>query len=348
MTSKSLARRPIATMPTPRRPELVLTTASVPKRQRLAFWRDYVCQTIAGVDARPLSDAAPYAGRIRAQTIPVADTPGYDLLSVQADAQRVSRTRDLISVRTDDSWLLMIQDLGTCAIAQEGRQATLVAGDIAFLDTSRPYEVTFPEVFRQSILKVPAALFRDLFPMRRDVAGMALSGNDALVQIARHNLLLLDRLAQEIDPAFLPAAAQRATDHLALAMRAQLDGASHRSGGDASALHFSRATEHIAAHLHEPALSVQSVARAIGLSTGHLHEVFRAAAATTVGEYIRRRRLAQCRRELADQSLRHQSITSIAYRWGFSEASSFSRAFRTAYQTSPRHFRQNHELGHPR
>jgi AraC-like DNA-binding protein len=33
-------------------------------------------------------------------------------------------------------------------------------------------------------------------------------------------------------------------------------------------------------------------------------------------------------------------ITFIAHRWGFSEASSLSRAFRVAYQTSPRRYRQ--------
>lgn len=340
MTLKSVQRRDIEARTAPR-PALVLTTASVPKPQRLAFWRDYVCQTIAGVDARPLSDESPYAGRIHSQTIPLARASAFDLLQVKADAQRVSRTSELISIRTEDSWLLMIQDLGTCSIAQGGREAALVAGDMAFLDTSRPYEVTFPQTFRQTIVKVPAALFRDLFPMRRDVAGMALSGGDALVQIARYNLLLLDRLAPEIDPALLAAAAERAADHLALAMRAHLDGGIDRSIGDASALHFARASDHIGDHLRDPALSVQSIARALGLSASHLHEVFRTTAAMTVGEYIRRHRLAQCRRELADHSLRHQSITSIAFRWGFSEASSFSRAFRTAFATSPRHFRKS-------
>ena len=39
---------------------------------------------------------------------------------------------------------------------------------------------------------------------------------------------------------------------------------------------------------------------------------------------IRRQRLEGCRRDLTDQSLRHQSITFIAHRWGFSEASGLS------------------------
>jgi AraC-like DNA-binding protein len=53
-----------------------------------------------------------------------------------------------------------------------------------------------------------------------------------------------------------------------------------------------------------------------------------------------RRWLARCRRDLADLGLRRHSITSIAYRWGYAEASSFSRAFRAAYGISPRRYRQ--------
>jgi Helix-turn-helix domain len=42
-----------------------------------------------------------------------------------------------------------------------------------------------------------------------------------------------------------------------------------------------------------------------------------------------------CRRDLADATLRRDSITSIAFRWGFSESSSFSRAFRNAFGLRP-------------
>jgi AraC-like DNA-binding protein len=47
-----------------------------------------------------------------------------------------------------------------------------------------------------------------------------------------------------------------------------------------------------------------------------------------------------CRRDLADASLGRDSITSIVFRWGFSESSSFSRAFRNAFQITPRQYRR--------
>jgi AraC-like DNA-binding protein len=216
----------------------------------------------------------------------------------------------------------------------------LAPGDIGFLDTSRPYEVLFPKTFRQSILKVPASLFKDIIPLRRDVAGLALAGGDPLTAIARTNLLMLQRLAHTISPTLLPAAAERAIDHLSLAMRARLDDRPIRRDRGASARHFARASLYIIDHLRDSTLSVERIANATGISPGHLHEVFRRTTGGTIGDYIRAQRLDRCRRDLADQSLRHQSITFIAHRWGFSEASSLSRAFRVAYQTSPRRYRQ--------
>lgn len=190
--------------------------------------------------------------------------------------------------------------------------------------------VLFPQTFRQSILKVPASLFNDIIPMRRDVAGMALAGGDPLTAIARANLLLLERFAHTIGPVLMPAATERAIDHLGLAMRARLDDGPIRRDRSAPAQHFARASLYIVGHLRDPALSVGRIANATGLSVGHLHEVFRRATGATIGDYIRTQRLERCRRDLADQSLRHQSITFIANRWGFSEGSSLSRAFRAA------------------
>lgn len=318
----------------------LVTTASVPADRRLAFWREVVCQTIAGVEAKPLIPRRAYKGRIHSRSIHLQDFRHLDLLYVVADPQRVNRTRELIDLQAEEAWLLMLQEHGTCSIRQGDQHAHLAPGDIGFLDTSRPYEVLFPHAFCQSILKVPASLFSEIVPMRRDVAGLSLASRDPLTAIARANLLLLERFAHKINPVLLPAAAGRAIDHLGLAMRASLDHGPLRRDRGASAHHFSRASLYILDHLGDPSLSVERVAKTINISSGHLHDIFRKATGSTIGAYIRAQRLERCRRDLADQSLRHQSITSIAHRWGFSETSSLSRAFRAAYQVSPRRFRQ--------
>jgi AraC-like DNA-binding protein len=210
------------------------------------------------------------------------------------------------------------------------------------LDTARPYQVLFPQLFRQSILRMPDLLFRDIAPRGDDLAALALPGREPLTVIARQNLLSFERCAGLIEPAFLSAAANCAIDHLALAMRATLRGDSARRKIVPD--HVVRAEAWITRNLHDAGLSVEGVARSVGLSPGHLQQLFRSATGLTVADAIRDRRLANCRKELADSGLGEQSITEIAFRWGFSESSSFSRAFRRAFGVSPRQFRKQSRL----
>ncbi len=82
-------------------------------------------------------------------------------------------------------------------------------------------------------------------PRSRDVAGMTLSGDDALTAIARQNIVLLERFVSAIDPIHLPAAANRALDHLALAARFFFEGNAGRRGHGLSASCFARACVYI-------------------------------------------------------------------------------------------------------
>jgi AraC-like DNA-binding protein len=318
----------------------VLSTGSVAASDRLDFWREVVCRTIAGVEATALVRNRPYSGLIRTQSIPLAHLPNFDLIQVEADAQLVTRTRRLIN-QSEGAWLLMIQEEGICEVGQGGRKISMSPGDIGFLDTSRPYEVTFPRSFKQSILKMPAILFRDIAPRGHDLAGVALSGEQTLTAIARENLLFLERSADVIAPIFLPAAANCAIGHLSLAMRAMIRGEAAKIAGRAIADHIARADAYISDNLHDVELSVERVARSVGISAGHLQQLYRAASNNlTVAQSILDQRLANCRKELADPSRLDESVTDIAFRWGFSESSSFSRAFRRAFGISPRQYRQ--------
>ncbi|MDG9673642.1 helix-turn-helix domain-containing protein [Micromonospora sp. DH14] len=53
---------------------------------------------------------------------------------------------------------------------------------------------------------------------------------------------------------------------------------------------------------------------------------------------IRAKRLAQCRRDLANPLVR-QPIHAIAARWGFRDKAHFSRLFRARYGRSPQAYR---------
>jgi AraC-like DNA-binding protein len=94
----------------------------------------------------------------------------------------------------------------------------------------------------------------------------------------------------------------------------------------------------IEADIRNPRLSVQLVAERLGVTTRYLQLLF-AGEGECVSDYIRRERLRGCLLDLRDVGFDHQSITDIAFSWGFNSAAHFSSSFRKEYGMSPRDYR---------
>ena len=92
-------------------------------------------------------------------------------------------------------------------------------------------------------------------------------------------------------------------------------------------------------HLGDPELSPVTIAAAHQISVRHLHQLFRQQD-LTVSAWIRRERLARCRRDLADPRLRGRPIHAIALRWGFPRPAHFARTFRLSYDMTPSEYRE--------
>jgi AraC-like DNA-binding protein len=95
---------------------------------------------------------------------------------------------------------------------------------------------------------------------------------------------------------------------------------------------------HIENRLKDPNLTVASIAQVFRISPRYLHMLF-ADEGETVCEYIRRRRLEECKRQLSDPMWMRRSISELAYTWGFNNTTHFARVFRDQFGVSPRDFR---------
>ncbi len=102
----------------------------------------------------------------------------------------------------------------------------------------------------------------------------------------------------------------------------------------------------IEAQLSDPELSPASVAAMQGVSIRHLHRLFRQAG-VSFGNFVRRRRLERCRDDLSDPRFDGLPLTEIAYRWGFSDSSHFSRCFPSAFGCTAREFRAGQACARP-
>jgi len=95
---------------------------------------------------------------------------------------------------------------------------------------------------------------------------------------------------------------------------------------------YVRAQAFIREHLRDPDLCIDQISAALGCTKRYLHMLF-SERGMTVSDYIWRARLQHCRQELEAHGAK--TITDVAFSWGFSSSSHFSRVFRKYFGVVP-------------
>jgi len=109
-------------------------------------------------------------------------------------------------------------------------------------------------------------------------------------------------------------------------------------GNDASAGQLQRfARQLIEQQLDDALLSPPTLAQQLGISLRQLYRLFDEDGG--VSRYIQQRRLLRSAEDLRSPHLRHESITQIAYRCGFTDSAHFSRAFKKRFSCTPSEYR---------
>ena len=94
-------------------------------------------------------------------------------------------------------------------------------------------------------------------------------------------------------------------------------------------------------NLDHPELGPILIAGNHHISTRYLHLLF-AEKGLSVSHYILDKRLEQCRRQLSHQNPYKDSITSIAYHWGFNDSAHFSKVFKKKYGVTPKEYQNRY------
>jgi AraC-like DNA-binding protein len=118
-----------------------------------------------------------------------------------------------------------------------------------------------------------------------------------------------------------------------------LPGPGARDRSDASPATLRRAIAFIDEHAHDDIAGAE-IAAAAGVTVRAVQLAFRRHLDTTPLGYLRRVRLDYAHRQLAAADPQHESVTAVAYRWGFS-SSRFAAYYRQAYSVLPSHTLRN-------
>ena len=319
---------------------VVVSTADVSVRERAEVWRSAASETFVPLDFT-FPDPRSFYGQISA-----ADFGNVVVSRVTAAAHRAERTQRLIARSSHVPCYKVSMPLrGYALIAQDGREAPLIPGDLAIYDTGRPYQVTFDDTCRLLVLMFPHRDLRLPYNAVSGVTAHRVSGRDGIGGLVAPLLAKLAEHLDEIDSAQSARLADNVVDLLGTLFADLLARTGYRPADMTQTL-MARIRGFIEDNLYDPELGPEAVAAANHVSVGYLHKLFRAEG-TSVSRVIKERRLEQCRRDLVAPAGRGKAVGAIGAQWGFLDAAHFSRIFKATYGLSPREYRLSRDVdGH--
>ncbi|MGJ6969041.1 helix-turn-helix domain-containing protein [Streptosporangium sp. G11] len=260
--------------------------------------------------------------------------------TVTCSALTSTRSSPLIRRSDPDLYFLALVQRGTLGLTYANREVSLSTGDLLIYDSSTPFSAHMitPTLWARKVLVTIPKTHLPLPPNKIEpLLGTCIGDSDGLGDI-------LSRLITHAAP---PSSAERAGEaRLSGALLDLLSALLGHMTGDApippEARHHALLLQiraFITDNLSDPHLTPQMIADAHGISRRQLNRLFQNED-LPVAAWIRQRRLAQCHRDLANPTLQSQAVHVIARRWGFTDAPSFTRAFRAGYGMTPIEHRQ--------
>ena len=249
-----------------------------------------------------------------------------------------ARSQRFRSLGQDDGAMLVVLHLEGKALLQNDQQAhALAVGDFAIFPAGVDFDLVCDGSFRQVWLRLPSIAFSRRMLPPQAFRVLPIAGDSGLGHVLSQLLRSVSDSLQELDDDEL-SAIEIAISDLIVATLNQRSDTGGTSSSQAAILH--RICQFIETRLGDSNLSLAEVAKAQRVSPRYLQKLFESANGNFT-RYIRERRLERCRGELAKPDDDSTSVSSIAFRWGFTDAAHFSRVFRDKYGMSPRDYRLN-------
>ncbi len=258
----------------------------------------------------------------------------FDLeeLTWAADAEIVTRrTERLIRVGDCDRYRLVLAVTGEVHLEQAGNRVRLHPGDIGLYHLSEPWRAAHPpEVSRIRVvmLTFPGGMLTVHERAIRALAGTLvprrLPGRDLTAQ-------LLVALAGAVEPDDFGEVLPECASGL---IRRWLGLPGGVAPGTGRMLYLARIRDIIRTHLADPELDPERIAKAAAISPRYLHRLFEGTGMTPM-QFLKRVRLDEGHRRLADPSARTVRVREIAAACGYRRTDQFARDFRQAFGIAP-------------
>jgi len=299
-----------------------LNTSGLSPKKQIQIWSDALTDLCGQFDIDPMT-ASTFEARINYTTV-----SQLKLCQIEASQHRIAHTVSRTKLSEHPYVKILFQTYGISHFEQAGRRIDIMPGDCFAYDVSCPHTIVSPSFTRHEVVIVPKELLRERGFHSTKMSPCKLSARNGTGRIAHDFVNAAFDEANSLSPLNAVGVADSLIDLLLLPLR-EADTMFDRIGPEAM---YIRAQAFIREHLRDPDLSIEQISAALGCTKRYLHMLF-SDKGMTVSDHIWRTRLLHCRQELETQA--GKTITDVAFSWGFSSSSHFSRVFRKHFGFVP-------------
>ncbi|WP_009478428.1 helix-turn-helix domain-containing protein [Rhodococcus sp. JVH1] len=307
---------------------VVHDVASCRPGDRFEFWREVICREFTPLTPTPSDHAvADFAGKVEVR--PLGATNRAVLGS---QPQHVAHGAREVAEVSDGVYFVNVQLAGRCHVRTDAGSGDVSPGQLTIVDTKRPYWFDYDAPWRLMSYQVPHIALARLDTTSDSIGRPIDTGSGVGLVLAS-----LMRALWEVD--VVGSSRHTSEHHLERSFFSAVEATLCCPWSEPSLPPNSirtAAIDYVRGHLGDPSLSVPLVANALAISPRALHYAF--SSGESFASSVRTERLEAVARALRDPRNR-DSVSHIAARYGFLDASSFSRAFRCQYSMSPRDYR---------
>ncbi|MFZ2156092.1 MAG: helix-turn-helix domain-containing protein [Bradyrhizobium sp.] len=299
-----------------------LSTSGLAPKKQIQCWSDALTDLCGHFDVDPL-EASSFEGRVNYTTV-----SRLKLCQIEASQHRIAHTISRARLSEHPFVKILFQTHGISYFEQNGRHIQVIPGDCLAYDVSSPHTIVSPSLTRHEVVIVPKELLQERGFRLTKMSACKLSARTGTGRIAYDFVHAAFDEAAKLSPYNALGVADSLIDLLLLPLR-EADTMFDRVGPEAT---YIRAQAFIREHLRDPDLCIDQISAALGCTKRYLHMLF-SERGLTVSDYIWQARLQNCRQELETQP--GKTITDVAFSWGFSSSSHFSRVFRKYFGVVP-------------
>ena len=308
------------------------SSETLPAATRLSAWNALYSRQLNNVEFTPAS------GQKFAAHLSMGQLGPIQFARMSTNRTQIQRTRRHIAASSPRMYAFLLQAKGSSVLSQYGHDAHLAEGDFALCDSATPHIFTVEDESRVVLLRVEAGMLKRYLPTPDQFCGLHLCSETGLTSAMS---AMVDQLSTRLEAGFTSIYDERfAANVLEMLAMSYLLG--FETQGDVSAIMRGRHAEvvrHIESNLRDPNLTPASIAAGLRISPRYLRTIF-ASSGEKVSNYVIRRRLEECAKQIRDPSWAGHSLTEIAFAWGVNSAAHFTRTFHEQFGMPPRDYRR--------